>query len=125
MNEIHDFAARYATAWCSGNPQRVAAFFTRNATLTVNGGPPAPALEIARAFMRDFPDLIVTCGKVERRGNQTAFHWTLSGTHAGTGKHVLIRGYELWKIDDAGLIAESIGYFDATDYERQLRSTNE
>jgi hypothetical protein len=35
-------------------------------------------------------------------------------------KRVRISGYELWKISDAGLIAESSGHFDAADYEDQL-----
>ena len=41
--------------------------------------------------------------------------------YAGTGNHVRISGYELWKIDDAGLIADSSGHFDAAEYERQLK----
>jgi predicted ester cyclase len=116
-----DFAKRYAEAWCSRSPETVAAFFAENASLPVNGGPPAPALEVARAFMRDFPDMTVTFDKLERRGDRIAFHWTLSGTYAGTGKPVHISGYELWKVDDAGLIAESSGHFDAAEYERQIR----
>jgi hypothetical protein len=119
--ELNDFAARYAKAWCSQNPESVAAFFAANALFTVNGGPPTPALEIARGFMRDFPDMTVTFDKLEPRGDGTAFHWTLTGRYAGTGNHVRISGYELWKIDNAGLIAESSGHFDAAEYERQLR----
>jgi nuclear transport factor 2 (NTF2) superfamily protein len=121
MSDPVDFAKRYAEAWCSRNPENVAAFFAENASLTVNGGPPAPALEVARAFMRDFPDMTVTFEKLEPRGNGTAFHWTLAGTHVGTGNRVRIIGYELWKIDEAGLIAESSGHFDAAEYQRQLR----
>ena len=74
--------------------------------------------------MTRFPDMIVTFDKVETRGNRTAFHWTLIGTNTGpggTGKHVRISGYELWKIDNDGLIAESSGHFDAAEYERQLK----
>ncbi len=33
----------------------------------------------------------------------------------------LISGYELWKIDNDGLIAESKGNFDSAEYERQLK----
>jgi hypothetical protein len=29
--------------------------------------------------------------------------------------------YDLWKIDNAGLIAESKGHFDSAEYERQLK----
>ena len=120
-NEVTRFAERYAKAWCSRNPEIVAAFFAENALLTVNDGPPAPALEVARGFMQDFPDMIVTFDKLEPRGDRTAFHWTLTGTYAGTGKHVRISGHELWKINKTGLIAESSGHFIAAEYERQLR----
>ena len=120
-DELNDFAARYAKAWCSQNPESVAAFFAENASLTVNGGQPTPALEIARGFMRDFPDMTVTFDKLETRADRTAFHWTLTGTYAETGNHVRISGYEFWKIDNDGLIAESSGHFDAAEYERQLK----
>jgi hypothetical protein len=118
---LTEFAKHYVKAWCSQNPESVAAFFAENASFTVNRGPPTPPLEIARGFMRDFPDMTVKFDKLEPRADQTAFHWTLTGTYAGTGNHVRISGYELWKIDDAGLIAESSGHFDGVEYERQLR----
>ena len=124
-DELNDFAARYAKAWCSQNPHSVAAFFAEDASLIVNGGQPTPALEVAREFMRDFPDMTVTFDKVEPRKDRTAFHWTLTGTYAGTGNRVRISGCELWKINNAGLIAESSGHFDAADYERQLKGAPE
>jgi len=68
--------------------------------------------------------MIVTFDKLEPRGDQTEFHWTLTGTNtgpSGTGNKVRINGYELWKIDKDGLIAESNGHFDTAEYERQLR----
>jgi predicted ester cyclase len=122
--QLDEFAQRYAKAWCSQNPKSVAAFFAENASLTVNGGPPTPVLEVARGFMRDFPDMTVTFDKVEPRKDRIAFHWTLTGTYAGTGKHVRISGYELWKINNAGLIAESSGHFDSSEYERQLKGSD-
>ena len=36
-------------------------------------------------------------------------------------KRVRISGYELWKIDNDGLIRESKGCFDSAEYERQLK----
>ena len=110
-DELTEFAKRYAKAWCSHNPESVAAFFAENASLTVNGGPATP-------------DMIVTCDKLETRADRTAFHWTLIGTNTGrggTGNRVRISGYELWKIDNDGLIAESSGHFDVAEYERQLK----
>ena len=124
-DELNDFAERYAKAWCSRSPERVAAFFAENASLTVNGGPPTPVLEIARGFMRDFPEMAITFDKLESRGDRTAFHWTLTGTLSGTGHHVQISGYELWQINTVGLIAESSGHFDGAEYERQLKRSDE
>jgi hypothetical protein len=112
------FATRYAEAWCTQNPQSVAAFFAENSSLSVNDEPPAVGraaiAEVARGFMRDFPDMIVTFDKLEPQSNATAFHWILTGTNTGpvgTGKRVRISGHELWKFDKDGLIAESKGPF--------------
>jgi predicted ester cyclase len=120
-DELNDFAAGYAKAWCSHNAEAVVAFYAKNALISVNSHAPAPIAEVARGFMRDFPDMIVTFDKLEPRADRTAFHWTLIGTYVGTGNHVRISGYELWKIDNAGLISESSGHFDVADYERQLK----
>jgi steroid delta-isomerase-like uncharacterized protein len=131
-DELTRFAQRYAKAWCSQNPESVAAFFAERGSISINNGPPAVGrIAIAReaqAFMTTFPDMIVTFDKLEPQGDRTAFHWTLTGTNSGpggTGKRVGISGYELWKIDNDGLIAQSEGYFDATDYERQLKGSNQ
>jgi hypothetical protein len=40
----------------------------------------------------------------------------------GTGKRVRISGYELWRLDEAGLIMNSQGHFDAAEYERQVKN---
>jgi predicted ester cyclase len=75
----------------------------------------------AQAFMTTFPDMVVTMDKVTRDSDGTKFHWTLTGTNSRTGKRVRISGYELWEIDNDGLIAESKGHFDSAEYERQLK----
>ncbi len=67
--------------------------------------------------------MVVTFDKLEPQPNATAFHWTLTGTNTGpggTGNKVRICGYELWKIDNNGLIAESKGHFDSAEYDHQL-----
>jgi uncharacterized protein (TIGR02246 family) len=122
------FAQRYAKAWCSQKPESVAAFFAEDGSLTVNDGAPAVGrvaiAEIARGFMRDFPDMVVTMDKVTAAAKGTEFRWTLSGTNTGpggTGKRVRISGYEVWTIDDDGLIAESEGHFNNAEYQRQLK----
>jgi predicted ester cyclase len=127
-DQLIRFAQRYAKAWCSQNPDSVAAFYAENGSLSVNDAPPAvgrPAIAgKAQAFMTTFPDMIVTFDKLEPRGHLTVFHWTLIGTNTGPGglgKRVRISGYELWKINHDGLIGESKGHFDGADYERQLK----
>src|SRR5207248_4153130 len=94
------FAKRYAEAWCSQNPESVAAFFAKNGSLSVNDGPPAVGraaiAEIARGFMRTFPDMVVTMDKIAQDEEGTKFHWTLTGANpgpGGTGKRVRISGY--------------------------------
>jgi uncharacterized protein (TIGR02246 family) len=130
-DELTTFAKRYADAWCSQNPEKVAAFFAERGSISINNGPPAVGraaiAKEAQAFMTTFPDMVVTFDKLEARGDRTAFHWTLTGTNTGpggTGKRVRISGYELWQIGDDGLIAQSQGHFDSAEYERQLRGTD-
>ena len=127
LAELEKFAQRYAETWCSQDPKKVAAFFAERGSISINDGAPAVGraaiAKEAQAFMTTFPDMVVTFDKLEPRGNATAFHWTLTGTNigpGGTGNKVRISGYELWKIDEDGLIAESKGHFDRAEYERQL-----
>ena len=121
-DELTKFARSYAEAWSSRDPTKVAAFFAKNALISVNDGAGAPIAQVASGFMADFPDMLVTFDNLEPRGHHVAFHWKLNGTYAGNGNKVRISGYELWKINSDGLIAESKGNFDAQDYERQLKS---
>src|SRR5437868_5212187 len=131
-DKLIDFARRYADAWCSQNPDNVAAFFAQNGSLRVNDGLPAigraAIAEVARGFMRDFPDMMVTFDNLETRpGGGTTFHWTLIGTNSGpngTGNSVRISGYELWTFGADGLIQESEGHFDAAEYQRQLKGSD-
>ena len=128
LAELTNFATRYAEAWCSQNPESVAAFFAEDGSLSVNDGAPAVGraaiAETAQGFMTAFPDMVVTFDKLEPRGAATAFPWTLNGANTGPGgteKRVRITGYELWQINHDGLIAESKGHFDNAEYERQLK----
>lgn len=126
---MSDLAARYTAAWCSQDPARVAAFFAEGGSLKINDGEPAVGraaiTEAARSFMTAFPDLVVGMDALERRGDGFIYRWTLEGTNTGpggTGARVKISGYEEWTIGPDGLVAASLGHFDAEDYDRQLRS---
>jgi len=127
LAQLRDFATRYTAAWCSQNPETVAAFFSPNGSLKINDAAPsvgsAALIEAARSFMTAFPDLKISMNDVIPRGPRVEYHWTLEGTNTGpggTGKKVHITGYEEWKFGVNGLIEDSLGHFDAADYARQL-----
>ena len=126
------FAQGYAAAWCTHEAARVAACYAPDAALTINGGTPArgrAAVSAAvQAFMSGYPDLIVTLEALEQRGERTLFHWGFAGTNTGPGgtqRPVRIRGYEAWRLDADGLIADSQGYYDAADWQRQVAGAAE
>lgn len=127
LHPLQDFAERYTAAWCSDEPSHVAAFFTPNGRLTINGGAPHVGREAiaasAASFMRAFPDLVVALRDIEDCDGRVCYHWTLTGTNTGpggTGRRVQIDGTESWVMDASGLIRESIGRFDGEAYQRQL-----
>jgi len=128
-SSLNDFATRYTAAWCSHDPTRVAAFFTENGSLTINGGTPsvgrAAIAAAAQAFVTTFPDMVVTMDSVAHEGARAIYRWTLTGTNTGpggSGNAVRISGYEEWIFGADGLIAASQGHFDAAEYQRQLNN---
>ena len=129
MDALHmkDLAARYTAAWCSQDAARVASFFAANGSLKINDGAPsvgrAAITEAAQSFMTDFPDLVIEMDGLDREEGRFIYRWTLTGTNAGpggAGHKVRISGHEEWTIGPDGLIAASVGHFDAEDYARQL-----
>ena len=126
---LKDFATRYAAAWSSQNPDRLASFYAGNGSLTVNDGEAsvgrAAITATAQGFMTAFPDMVVKMERVSQEGSHAVFHWTWTGTNSGpggTGKSVRISGYEEWTFGADDLIGESKGHFDEAEYHRQLKS---
>lgn len=126
-DQLHDFAQRYAAAWCSHEPASVAEHYAPTGSLTINGGPPAVGraaiTEAARGFMSALPDIEVVMDDLLVADSGIEFHWTFTGTNTGpggTGNRVRVTGFEEWTIADDGLIAESQGHYDQAEYERQL-----
>ncbi len=122
------FAKGYAQAWCSQKPDFVASFFSEDGSLSVNNGDAAVGrtaiTEVAKGFMDAFPDMIVTMDRLLTTPKGFEFHWTLTGTNTGpngTGKKVKISGFEIWQLDENGLIKKSKGSFDSEEYNRQLK----
>jgi predicted ester cyclase len=124
--KLREFAARYTAAWNSQDPASVAAFFSQDGSLSVNGDTPAVGrnaiAEVARGFMTAFPDLHLLMDNLVVRGGRVEYHWTFIGTNTGpggTGHRVRFSGFEVWKIGDDGLVAESQGHFDSADHAKE------
>lgn len=124
---LREFGKNYTAAWCSQNARNVAVFFSSSGSLKINDGAPSVGrtaiTAAAQEFMTAFPDMVVAMDSVSFDGRQAVYRWTLTGTNTGpggTGKAVRISGYEEWTFGADGLIAESNGHFDQTDYNRQL-----
>ena len=119
---LHDFAARYTTAWCSQDPTKVAECYSVTGSLTVNGGTAAVGrnaiAEVARSFMTTFPDMRLIMDKLLLQGDRVEYHWTLICTNTGrggTGNQVRVSGFELWQIGEDGYprdIARDVISFD-------------
>ena len=124
--QLEDFARRYTAAWCSRNASSVAAFFAPNGSISVNGTPSVgrgAITEMAQGFMTAFPNLQLLMDDIVLQDQGVVYHWTFIGTNSGpggTGQRVRFSGFEMWKIGEDGLIAESDGHFDTADYQRQI-----
>lgn len=126
---LNQMATRYTAVWCSQRAASVASFYAEQGSLKINDGEPAigrPAItNSAQSFMSAFPDLVVKMDRLVANGAKIEYHWTLTGTNtgtSGTGSFVRISGFEEWRFGPDELIAESLGHFDATDYQRQLNA---
>jgi steroid delta-isomerase-like uncharacterized protein len=123
---LQSFAEAYTAAWCSQTAARVASFYAEDGSLSVNGAAAVgreAITTVAQSFMTAFPDLQVFLDELRLEDDCAIYHWTLTGTNNGpdgTGRAVRISGYEVWQIGADGLIASSLGNFDAEEYSRQL-----
>ena len=124
---LRRFAQRYTAAWCSMDPDRVAAHFALGGSLTINGGTPAVGRDAisatARSFYTALPDMQVYMDDLVVDGVRIEYRWTFTGTNTGpggSGNAVRVSGYEAWTIDGDGLIAASAGRYDQAEYARQL-----
>ena len=121
------FGKSYTEAWSSQQPGRVAEHFAVDGSLRINDGEASVGrqalTELARSFMTDLPDMVLTMDELRAAGDGFEYHWTLRGSYSGpggTGNPVDISGYEEWTMSDDSLILESRGHMDLEDYQRQL-----
>ena len=125
--QLEEFATRYTEAWCSHDAAATASFFAENGSIVMNGGTPAVGrreiAELVQGFYDAFPDTVVIMDAVRGAGDNAVYLWTYEGTNTGsggTGNRVRFSGWEAWTLSSDGLVAESVGTFDASEYERQL-----
>jgi hypothetical protein len=79
--------------------------------------------EFAKSFRTALPDLLLEFNGLEFVNGLVNYHWTFKGTSTspcGTGNAVNFSGFESRILDKSGLIVESLGQFDAIDYDSQL-----
>jgi steroid delta-isomerase-like uncharacterized protein len=73
------------------------------------------------------PDMETTVMRIVSGDKQAAVEWRMEGTFSGvayqgiepTGKHIEIRGFELFEIED-GLITSTTVYYDSMAFARQV-----
>lgn len=125
--DLEAFGCRYAAAWSSGRPEAVAALFTEDGSIAINDDPPAhgraAVRDVAEGFMTDFPDLEVRCDRTAHEQGEIRWYWTMCGTNSGpggTGRGILISGYEALALDNEGFIVSAHGHYDQNDWDRQL-----
>lgn len=129
FEKLNEFATRYAVAWSSQNPELLASFYSEDGLLQVNDADPSEGrdaiAQTARSYMSAFPDMVVKLVELRRVNNQVQFHWHWTGTNTGSrgnGNSVDLQGYELWTLDEDGLILRSLGNFDEDEYQLQLNT---
>ena len=126
-DDIRDHANRYTAAWNGGDPAAVSLFFSEDGSLQVNDAAPAigrdAITEVARGFMSDFPDLNIEMIDLRMTETGAEYHWRFTGTNTGpggTGNAVDFSGYEAWTFGEDGLVKQSLGNFDAAEYDGQV-----
>ena len=124
---VWELVLRASTAWSNQDPEGMATCYEETASLTINGGTPstgrAELAATARSYMDAFPDLNVSVDHVFVAGDAVFWAWTITGANSGpggTGHRVRVSGIEVWTIGSSGLVSNSIGYYDADTYDRQV-----
>jgi predicted ester cyclase len=126
-DRIHTLAERQTAAWDNHDAVTLSNNYSETGWIIINGGTPwagrAGLVTMASSYMEAFPDLGMTMVDIHIAGDRAVWSWHLTGTNTGsggTGQTVSFSGYEVWQIDNDGLIAESYGYYDSVAYMKQV-----
>ena len=117
-------AQRHCEAWTSRDAAAVAQRYAEPTSFAMNGGDPmtsrAEIADMAAGFMADFPDLVLSCDTVLVADHHMVYAWTFRGHHKDSGNPVTFSGWEEWDLDDDLTVSRSLGWYDQSDYERQV-----
>lgn len=117
-------AQKHCDAWSSHNPDAVAKRYSATTSFGMNGGEPmtnrTEIANMAAGFIADFPDLVLACDTVLVADHHMVYARTFEGHHTKTGKLVRFSGWEEWDLDDQLEVSKSLGWYDVSDYERQV-----
>ena len=123
IRDLEKMAAAYTAAWNAGSADAVASHYAEAGRIVINRGTPwegrAGVTEMAHGFLRDVPDLSLTCDLVRLAGSHAIYVWTFTGHDAESGNPLTIHGWEEWELDADMKVTQSYGWFDADDYARQ------
>jgi len=124
VEQFEAMTTAYTAAWNSGDPAGVADHYAPGRGITINRGDQQfgreAMLGMAGGFMASLPDMKLTRDFCRLAGDRAVFGWTLEGRHVETRNHVKATGWEEWELDDDCRITNSLGWFDAADYDRQV-----
>ena len=124
METARELAEAHCEAWTALSAATVAERYADSTSFAINGDEPMTTrteiAEMARGFMADFPDLVLTCDAVLVADHHMVYAWTFEGHHADTGYQVRFSGWEEWDLDDDLKVTKSLGWYDAEAYNRQV-----
>jgi steroid delta-isomerase-like uncharacterized protein len=122
----------YLAAWNAHDPERIASFFTADATYDDRGagalvrGPAEISAHAARVHSA-FPDLQFELVRAAHGDGFTAGEWRSRMTHRGeidgvapTGRVVESGGVDVATLDEEGRISHLVSYYDGAEIMRDL-----
>ena len=120
-------AQTYTAAWNARDPAAVAACYALDGQIIINSGTPWTGRDgiaaMAAGFYADVPDLSLTCDDIRHAGSHAVYVWTFTGHHARTRRPLSIKGWEEWDLTEDMTVRASRGWYDATDYARQVEAS--
>jgi ketosteroid isomerase-like protein len=123
-HHIAIMASDHAAAWTRGDVVATTHMYAVGAQISVNGGAPHVGQQAlqdsAQTLMDSFEkDLRVHVRETRFAQGRAIFVWVLEGTHKETGNRVVLPGWHEWTLDENGQVKECLGFYDASEMERQ------